>query len=443
MITSAPGAMAEPAKPRYTHPAWRRAHSLLSHFGQLDMIMLFAWVMSTTMPFGWAQPLRFLAAAYFMGCLIMFGRQTMSTFFRAWPVFMLPILCFISATWAPVASEAVRKGIMMGLTGIAAIYAASRLSGRQVLTIFLIVQGVAAVMSFLKPNVVGESWTGIFGQKNYLSGNMMLLHICALGIAFDKGSNRWLRLGAAGMIPLAMLLIYMAKSATITMLMGASTVALVGHAMLWVPAARVRHMRILILLSAITIVLIAAFVLFALMQLDAKSSILQAFGKDSTLTGRTYLWGIAERIMAEKPWTGMGAEGFWRADRGIANSITEYFFYERYVRFSFHNSYLENGVAFGYPGFWATIILATWALWRTGMNWLRNQDAVNAAFFMLAIAIVVRTNAEIDLAQEFMATAFLLFIGAARKEKPPKPAQAYVPTPNSPAAAAAAQQAPA
>lgn len=172
-------------------------------------------------------------------------------------------------------------------------------------------------------------------------------------------------------------------------------------------------------LVATALALAAGLIVFGLMQFDAQNSLLEAFGKDSTMTGRTYLWSIAERIMAEKPLTGLGAEGFWRAELGAANSITEYFFFESYSRFSFHNSYLENGVALGYPGYWATVILAVWAIWRSAMNWLRNQSSENAAFLMLAIMIVVRSNAEIDLAQEFMATAFLLFIGAARKETIP------------------------
>ena len=409
----------EPAgrPPRARHPAFARAHSLLSHFSQLDVLMLGIWVISTTMPFGWAQPLRYIAAFYFLASMVLFARQTTPTMFRAWPTFILPVLCVVSAVWAPVASEAIRKGMLMALTAIAAIYAASRLSGRQVLTIFLFCEGIAGLMSLVMPNPVDGAWTGIFGQKNFLSGNMAVLHVCALGVALDRGSNRLIRLGAAGLVPIAMLIIVMAKSATITMLMGVSTVALLGHAMFWAPASRVRHMRTLLVMAFSILLVAAALLVFGILRLDATESVLGAFGKDSTLTGRTYLWSIAERILAEKPMTGMGAEGFWRAERGAANSITQYFFYDKYTRFSFHNSYLENGVALGYPGYWATVVLAVWAIWRTGMNWIRNQSMVNAAFLMLAIMIVVRSNAEIDLAQEFMATAFLLFIGAARKEK--------------------------
>ena len=56
---------------------------------------------------------------------------------------------------------------------------------------------------------------------------------------------------------------------------------------------------------------------------------------------------------------------------------------------------------------------------RTGVTWLKNQTAINAAFLILAIMVIIRTTTEIDLALEFTATCTLLFAGAARVDKPP------------------------
>lgn len=423
MNTSAPpGAPVAPValEPPYRHPAFGRARSLLSHFKQIDLFMVFMWVLSTVMPFAQLQPLRFIAAAYLAAAFLLFSRQLMPLTFRAWPLFILPVFCFVSSTWAPVSGDAIRKGVLLGLTGLAAIYAAGRISGRNILFIFMVVEGIGAVLSILQPNVIDGNWNGIFGQKNYLSSNMLLLFVCSLGLTFDKGSNRWIRLSAFGMVGVSLLVIIMARSATVMLLTGIAMIGMVGHALLWAPASRVRHMRWLIVAFGATVALVASLLLFGLMDLDAKNVVLQAFGKDSTLTGRTYLWQIAERVMAEHPWTGVGANGFWRPEHGAANSITQYFFYETYTPFSFHNSYLENGVSFGYPGYWATVFLAGWAIWQAAMNWLRNQNSINTAFLVLAITIIFRTTAEIDLSAEFKETAFLLFIGAARKEKSAK-----------------------
>jgi exopolysaccharide production protein ExoQ len=411
-----PSATYDAAAVPYALPVPGGSQSLLRHFERIDVCVLFAWVMSTTLPFGWTAPLRYMAAAYFAGAMLLFARQTMPAVFRAWPTLIIPLMCVISAMWAPSANEAIRKGALFALTAVVAIYAASRLSGRQILTTFMLVELIAAVLTILKPTLIGGAWTGIFGQKNFLAVHMFTLFACALALTFDKGSNRWIRLIALAMVPTAAFVIIMARSGTTTLLLVGCAAALIVHALLWTPASRVRHMRMLLLLGVSVIALAAFFMLFALMQFDAYEYILNALGKDSTLTGRTYLWETAERVMREHPMTGVGADGFWRQEFGAANSITEYFHYETYVKFSFHNSYLENGVAFGYPGYWATVLLACWAIWRTAMNWVRNQTIINACFLALAVMIIIRSTAEIDLALEFAGTAVLLFIGATRKE---------------------------
>lgn len=408
---TAPGASA---------PVWRkRVRSLLRYAKQLDVIMLFSWVFSTVLPFPWAAPLRYMAAAYFVGALVLFARQTSPTFARAWPTLIIPLFCIISAMWAPSAPDAIRKGMLFALTSVVAVYAATRLSGRQILTIFMLVEFIAAAFSYQAQGIIDGAWTGIFGQKNAMAVHMFVLYVCSLAVLLDKGSSKWLRLFALLAAPAGLGLILLAKSATTTIMVLGATGAILGHAFLWQPAARIRHLRLLMVMIVSVLGLAGALYLFGFMNFDAKDSLLNALGKDSTLTGRTYLWATAERTMAEHPLTGVGADGFWRSDYGLANSILRYFHYEQYVKFSFHNSYLENGVAFGYPGYWATVFIAAWAILRPGINWLRNQTTINAAFLILAVMVIIRSTTEIDLALEFSATATLLFMGAARREKLP------------------------
>lgn len=400
-------------------PAWRvRARSLLRYAKQLDIVMLFAWVLGTTLPFGGLAPLRYAAAAYFAAALVLFVRQTLPTGLRAWPTLLIPVFCVVSALWAPSASDAIRKGALFALTSVVAIYAASRLSGRNILIIYMLVEAIAAAFSAMSPSIdVNGAWTGIFGQKNPLAVNMFILYICSLALVLDKGASRWFRLLALMLVPVGLGIIVLAKSATTIILVVIGTAALLGHAFLWRPASRIRHMRLLLVMAGAVVILAAALVLFGFMQFDVANSILNALGKDSTLTGRTWLWETAERVMAEHPLTGVGADGFWRSEYGLANSIIRYFDYEEYVKFSFHNSYLENGVAFGYPGYWATVFIAAWALWSAGMNWIRNQTTLNAAFLILGAMVIVRSTSEIDLALEFSATSTLLYMGAARMDR--------------------------
>jgi len=369
-----------------------------------------------------------MVVASVAGCLILFYRHTLPAYLRGWPTLILPVLCIVSALWAPSAGEAFRKGLQLGLTGAVAIYAASRLSARQIIAIYYLGETLGAVLSVIHPNVDDGNWTGVFGQKNFLAVHMFILYATGFVIMLDRGANRWLRWSTACFVPLAATLIILTHSATTLLLVIGATGAFLVHAFLWQPAIRVKHLRSFIVMALLAIGAVACLILFGLFQFDAVDSLLDALGKDSTLTGRTFIWDWGHRIMHEHPLTGVGANGFWRPEVGVASQITTYFFYEEYVKFSFHNSYLENGVQFGYPGYYATYFLAAWGLWNTFRTWMKNQTLLNAAFLVLCVMVLIRSNAETDLAAEFGGTAVLFFIGATRKEKLHKPIY-YAPTP--------------
>jgi exopolysaccharide production protein ExoQ len=393
---------------------------LLRFAPHTDKIAMFGWVLLTSFPSDWAAPVRYLLVAYFAGCTILFARQTLPTFARGWFCFILPILAIVSMLWAPAANEALRKGIFMALASTIAIYAASRMSSRHILMCYFFGEMVGAVLSVLSPNVVNGSWTGIFGQKNFLAVHMFILYAAALALLLDKKTVHWMRLAAFFGAVMAGALVVLSKSATTMILMIVATMGLIAHAMLWQTAIRIRHMRTLIVLGLALLGTTIGLLVFGLFQLDAYDSILRAFGKDSTLTGRTFVWQIAERVMEEHPWTGVGANGFWRPELGAANEITRYFHYGTFTKFSFHNSYLENGVQFGYPGYYATFFIAAWGLFLSALIWFRNQTLMNAAFLALSVMVVIRSNAEIDFAAELGATIILFYIAALRgKNSPP------------------------
>lgn len=395
----------------------KRPTSLLRYAKLTDPAALFVWVLFTSgLTAGWGAPIRYLCVAYFAAGMIVFAKDTMPAYLRGWPTMILPSMAIISTIWAPSSGEAFRQGILLALTGVIAIYAASRLTVRQIVACYYLGEIFGAVMSVLQPNIQNGNWTGIFGQKNFMAIHMFIFFTCGFVLMLDKNSNKWLRGSTLVFVPLSVLLIWMSHSATTILMVGGTAIALLGHAFIWQPAARVAHMRTLIISFVVLLGLAAGLLLFGLLQFDAMDTVLAAFGKDSTLTGRTFIWDWGHRLMNEHPWTGLGANGFWRSEVGVANQITTYFHYEQFVKFSFHNSYIENGVQYGYPGYYATYFIVAWGLWNCGLNWLRNQTLLNAGMLILGIMVVVRSNTEIDLAAELAGTAILLFIGAIRKE---------------------------
>lgn len=418
MSTVSSGAKGAPAmSPPPGLPSARQA-SLLNFAQYADPVFLFFWICSLVLPYPFLLPVRYLAAAYFAFTFVLFARQTMPVVARSWPIFLIPILCLASALWAPSANEAMRKSMQLALTGIVGVYVATRLSGRTILITYFMAGTLTALLCLAFNNVssTGE-WSGIFNQKNWFAGHMFVLFAAAIGLALDNEADRRLRLVATAVMLLAAFMVVMSKSGTsLLLLVGASTFMLV-HSFIWQSARKVQHAQILLLAIAAVALLSFAYVAFGVMQVDLKSDILGALGKDSTLTGRTTLWDIAQRQMSEHPLTGLGANGYWRTENAMATTLVRLTGgQEVFTGYSFHNSYFENGVNYGYPGYWATVFLATWALLSAGLTWLRNQTSVNAVFLVIVAMAIVKSQSEVDLALEFTSPSVLLYIAAARKE---------------------------
>ena len=133
---------------------------------------------------------------------------------------------------------------------------------------------------------------------------------------------------------------------------------------------------------------------------------LSALGKDSTLTGRTYLWETAERDDGGAPaGSAVGADGFWRSEYGAANSIIRYFDYEtlREVLVPQLVSRERRGVRLS--GLLGDRVHRDPGRSRAAGDQLapQSQNTINAAFLILAVMVIFRSTTEIDLALEFTA----------------------------------------
>src|SRR5690349_5812622 len=110
--TTAPAGPTPPQAYGYAPP---RQRSLLRYAKWTDPLALVCWVLATAIPNEIAAA-RYLLVAYFVTGFVLFYRETLPGYLRGWPTLILPILCVISALWAPSSSEAIRKGLFMALT---------------------------------------------------------------------------------------------------------------------------------------------------------------------------------------------------------------------------------------------------------------------------------------------------------------------------------------
>jgi exopolysaccharide production protein ExoQ len=83
---------------------------------------------------------------------------------------------------------------------------------------------------------------------------------------------------------------------------------------------------------------------------QAQQYVLGTFGKDSTLTGRTYLWQVAEEKLAERPTLGWGYKYLWMSGSDAATGMMRSQNVSDPRTFSMHNNYLEAATDTGLVG---------------------------------------------------------------------------------------------
>ena len=92
-------------------------------------------------------------------------------------------------------------------------------------------------------------------------------------------------------------------------------------------------------------------------------AVMKGLGKDSTLTGRTYLWDRANALIDDRPMLGRGFSAFWRQGNLDAEGLWRKAAIQSRSGFNFHNTPTELLVHLGYVGLtFAAITLAFYGL---------------------------------------------------------------------------------
>jgi exopolysaccharide production protein ExoQ len=160
--------------------------------------------------------------------------------------------------------------------------------------------------------------------------------------------------------------------------------------------------------------------------MDASTRI---FDKDTTLTGRTYLWERAYDLIRETPWIGRGFRSFWLQGNPDAEGLWQYAGITSRDGFNFHNTAVEILVHIGWVGL---IVYGTVIVLALGFLVARFVTRPNLFIcFWLSIFIyeLVRMPIESIGFTEFYFSTVLLFMamGSAFAAPAGKPFAARVP----------------
>ncbi len=370
------------------------------------------WVLVTFVQFRFDELLLYPLALYFTYAAWKNQAAFLALLRRSWIFFAFPVWCLISPLWAVEPVTAFKFAVYVTLTMLICYQIAISLSPRQIMHAVFLATCAITVINLMNIYGPGGGPTGVFQQKNAMGKNMVVAWVAATAVMFDPGSHRNLRWLGAVAGALAAYTALISDSATAVLLViGTGALNLFGAVLL---RGGLMHLGRLAALSFVLgVTLAASSLVVPYTQVDPVQKVLDAFGKDRGLTGRTGLWHYAERQIEEEPVLGVGAGGFWRYQSSpLVRRIYEEYHKRARDHFNFHNSYYEITVHQGFIGLGIVLISI---LWATG--WILKGALVVGSmpqiyFLSQSIAVLLRTFTEADFFRHFVIFHMLFWIGA-------------------------------
>ncbi len=325
---------------------------------------------------------------------------------------LLPAFATLSALWSVEPAISLKLGVEFLLFTATAVVAARAQRPRNLISSLMCALLVGIVLSAVLRTTAAVGTTGevaligIFGSKNNLACFVCLSMISSVSVAADRRQSWLLRLLALFGLLLDPVMLVKAHSLGALLAGGGAMITALGLVLMSLLSRRERDL--LLPLLAILAAGAGGVAMVAAQQGLDLSSLLAAAGKDTSLTGRTFLWSRARDYIAMRPVLGVGYQAFWVQGHVEAEGLWRFAQIDSRVGFHFHNLYYETAVELGEIG--AVILAAT----LTGVAaasftlGLRQPDPDSAFFCSLAVFFAIRVFVELDFLDPFSPGSLLL-----------------------------------
>ena len=330
----------------------------------------------------------------------------------AWlPILIASYVCF-SVFWSQAAGISARAAVQYASHIVCAYVAARTVSVRTLVVgsligIFVVLLYSLKVGDYALDTIDGTvNFVGAFGSKNQIGFFSSLgIFLSLVFLMFYR--RNWLSFfWTAPIILMSAYMLAIAHSATSV----ASLPAVLGIVILltMTKVLSLRYRRVLFIVGAGALVtgVVAA------LNLGLLDVVLGLFGKDSTLTGRTYLWEQGWEAAQQHPLLGYGYAAYWVQGFADPERLWAEFYISTRSGFHFHNTYVETLVEIGFIGvtLLALVILRSFYGHVSKVvfgDW--NADSV-----VLAGAIglmLIRSFFEVEMLGPYFMASFIVYYG--------------------------------
>ncbi len=325
---------------------------------------------------------------------------------------LLPLFAMLSTLWSIEPAISIKLGTEFLVFTAVAIVSARAQTARSLISSLMCALLVGVVLSAVTRTTAPVGTTGeialvgVFGSKNNLANFVCLSMISSVSVATDRQQRRPLRFLA--LLGLALDPIMLVKAHSLGALLAGGGAIATALAVAFLSRLPARLRRLVVPLAAMLAAGIGGCFLLALQQGFDLSSVLAAAGKDTSLTGRTFLWSRARDYIGMRPLLGVGYQAFWVQGHVEAEGLWRFAQIESRTGFHFHNLYYETAVELGELGV-AILAVSLVAAAALSLHRCLVQPDSSAAFLgALIVFYAIRVGVELDFLDPFSPGSLLL-----------------------------------
>ena len=330
--------------------------------------------------------------------------------FSSWIPWIYVIFAAMSVLWSQYPDWTLRASIQFAFSTGVFLVMVHALPAKSFLTVFLSAILLVDAVSLANPrmawNTGGLAMIGIFGSKNSFGLMQALLIQVGVWVLLDRGQRGLMRaLALVGVVGGSVLIVAALSVGAVVALFGALACSLLAFNLHHFPP---RSRVVCLCAGALLTAILCSFLIVFGDELFQAA--LQATGKSTTLSDRTPLWDVANKMMQEHPIGGVGFQAFWQHGNPYAEDLWRQFQPGR-AGYHFHNLWYQSGVDLGYIGLGLAFLTVTITAIEV-IRWVVRSPSPASCFFLgYVIFIILRSMLEVDLFAQFSLTG-AIFLAA-------------------------------
>lgn len=317
------------------------------------------------------------------------------TLLRWWPLLLTPLVALASAMWSDVPALSARYAAQLCFTCLLGVHLARLMTPQRFLNALFVSTFVFCIMCLVYGrqgySTEGAVLIGLTGSKNQMGFISQLLVIAAIAVLLQKDTPRQLRLAALLSLPLGLFLLIQAKATGAILLAIVGVMIFVGFWML----QRLNPGGRAALIIGTLMVLAPLAALTPELNEGLNYVLTDTLGKDTTLTGRTYLWERADELSAQRPLLGYGYQAIWIGDSADTIGLLRWAGLQDGRMFSFHNTFVQLRVDIGWIGLGIFLVTLAAVLFAWVRQVLMRPSMALMFFFTLFALYLARSFAEV------------------------------------------------